>query len=249
MDAGESIRGATVLVVEPASVIAPPLHRELMGYGVRVLSTECIRDALGGARGATFGLVVFDMGTTPDACLDCIEAMREQLAATPFVVLQAPDRDSRRGERCVRAFELGAEDFILKRVTMREMGLRVRNILRRRAAGRAHPVVDETETERDRSAPVFIDDGAFNAYACGRRLRLTLSEFKILATLVRSPGRVYARSQLLYELWGMRSVACSRRVDTHVRRIRMKLGSCAGTLQTVHGVGYVYNPTMERCAQ
>ena len=141
-----------------------------------------------------------------------------------------------RGEEVDRVvgFELGADDYVVKPFSPRELVLRVQAILRREGKEET----DETLTY----GPLSIDLGSHVVRLEGRELSLTITEFKLLHRLARRPGRAYSRDQLLSEVWGYGGDLETRTVDTHVKRLRAKLGAIGDWIQTVRGVGYRFRP-------
>lgn len=148
-------------------------------------------------------------------------------ARLPLVMLTA------RGEEVDRivGLELGADDYIPKPFSPREVVLRIKAVLRRRdgeAAG----------GERLDSGGIRLDLGGHRAAVRGREIQLTATEFRLLKVLIERRGRVQTRARLLTDVWGYAEDVDSRTVDTHVRRLRRKLGPEADRIETVIGVGY-----------
>ncbi len=129
-------------------------------------------------------------------------------------------------------FELGADDYVPKPFSPRELVLRVRAILRR---GKEAGHEEERHVE---VGPIRIDLATHTVQVNGERIYLTVTEFRLLEDLARARGRVRSREKLLTDIWGYDAEVMSRTVDTHIRRLREKLGSAAGWLQTLRGVGY-----------
>lgn len=156
------------------------------------------------------------------------------LAGIPIIMLTA------RGEEIDRVvgFEVGADDYVVKSTfSMREFLLRVRAVLRR--ASRV--ASDEPPPSSDQVlnfGALRIDLAGFRAYVADREIALTATEFKLLQTLAARPGRVQSRGTLLQDVWDMAPDTNTRTVDTHVKRLREKLGVAASHLETVRGVGY-----------
>jgi DNA-binding response OmpR family regulator len=129
----------------------------------------------------------------------------------------------------VAGLELGADDYVTKPFSVRELMARVRAVLRRSEEGTS------TSYEDDRLRIRFEDMYA----ACdGTEVKLTRKEFGLLAALARRPGRVATRDRLLDEVWGHEYYGDSRTLDVHIRRLRAKLGACGDCIETVIGVGY-----------
>jgi len=131
----------------------------------------------------------------------------------------------------VVGFELGADDYVTKPFSVRELVLRVKAVLRRAGAG-------ATERPPESVGPIRVDVEAHRAYVAGGEIVLTPLEFRLLVTLMSRVGRVQSREQLLTDVWEMSSELETRTVDTHVKRLREKLGEARDLLETVRGVGY-----------
>jgi two-component system phosphate regulon response regulator PhoB len=133
----------------------------------------------------------------------------------------------------VVGFEVGADDYVTKPFSVRELMLRVKAILRRRPEA-----AEEESSPAIERAGLKIDVGAHRVWVDGQEIALTATEFKLLLNLARQAGRVRSRGQLLQEVWEMPPHLNTRTVDTHVKRLREKLGSAAALIETVRGVGY-----------
>jgi len=126
--------------------------------------------------------------------------------------------------------EFGADDYVTKPFSPREVILRIKAILRRGSA-------EETD-DRLSAGPITIDPARHEVLVSGKAVELTSLEFKLLRTLMQRRGRVQERDRLLNEVWGYESVIDTRTVDTHVRRLREKLGKAGDIVETVRGFGY-----------
>ncbi|MFY0533904.1 winged helix-turn-helix domain-containing protein [Nannocystis pusilla] len=135
-------------------------------------------------------------------------------------------------------FEVGADDYVTKPFSLRELVLRIRAVLRRR-------VQPPSAAERVSCGRVRVDAGAQRAWLDDRELALTALELRLLILLVTRHGRVHTREALLAEVWGLSPNVTTRTVDTHVLRLRAKLGPAAGQLQTLRGVGYRFAENIE----
>jgi two-component system phosphate regulon response regulator PhoB len=125
--------------------------------------------------------------------------------------------------------EFGADDYVIKPFSPREVILRIQAILRRG---------EVKEGDRLTAGPITIDPARHQVLVGGKRTNLTSIEFKLLRTLVQRRGRVQERDRLLNEVWGYESIIDTRTVDTHVRRLREKLGKAGDVIETVRGFGY-----------
>ena len=148
-------------------------------------------------------------------------------AHVPVLMLTA------RGEEIDRVlgFELGADDFVTKPFSVRELLLRIKAILRRHAPLEGEPAPAQI-------GPIRLDIEAHRAYVDAEEIALTSLEFKLLLSLMSRAGRVKSREQLLDEVWGLSPETQTRTVDTHVKRLREKLGAARDLLETVRGAGY-----------
>jgi two-component system phosphate regulon response regulator PhoB len=138
-----------------------------------------------------------------------------------------------RGEEVDRVvgFELGADDYIVKPFSVREVVLRVRAVLRRGTPG-------DAAQKRDTIGPLRLDHEGHRAFVDGEEIELTALEFRLLATFMERVGRVQTREQLLRDVWEMAGDLQTRTVDTHVKRLREKLKSGRDLIETVRGLGY-----------
>jgi two-component system phosphate regulon response regulator PhoB len=145
----------------------------------------------------------------------------------PVILLTAKGEEVDR----VVGFELGADDYVTKPFSVRELVLRVRAILRRATnpGGERPP---------DHVGPIHVDVDAHRAFVNDEEVVLTPLEFRLLVTLMARAGRVQSRDQLLTDVWEMSSEVETRTVDTHVKRLREKLGDARDLLETVRGIGY-----------
>jgi two-component system phosphate regulon response regulator PhoB len=160
----------------------------------------------------------------------CRELRRhESTRSVPIVFLTARDNEIDR----VVAFELGADDYVAKPFSVRELTLRVRALLRRAKATKSIPPGAEHNFERLR-----VDPEAHQVWVDGSEVSLTALEFRLLHTLLNRRGRVQTRSQLLEDVWGVHADVTTRTVDTHVKRLREKLGEAGAYVETIRGVGY-----------
>ena len=154
--------------------------------------------------------------------------------ATPVVILTAKDDEVDR----VVGFELGADDYVTKPFSVRELILRVKAILKR-SDTKTKEVV---EVERQ-FGDLKIDVDSHEVHVDSKLIELTALEFRLLKELVDKRGRVQSRDQLLSEVWGYNAEVTTRTVDTHIKRLREKLGSMGKYVQTIRGVGYKFSRT------
>jgi DNA-binding response OmpR family regulator len=222
---GGSERGL-VLVVEDESSIADLLRLYLAreGYGVQVERDG--RAGLAAARSLRPVAIVLDVGLPELDGTEVCRRLRADDDWTPVLFCTARDDEIDR----VLGLELGADDYITKPFSPREVVARVKSVLRRAdgpPSTSAPLVLGRVAVDR-MSHRVTVDDS---------EVELTATEFDLLVHLMRSPGRVFTREQLLSEVWGYAAVLGTRTVDVHVAQVRSKLGD-ASPVRTVRGVGY-----------
>jgi two-component system, OmpR family, phosphate regulon response regulator PhoB len=222
----------SVLVVDDERDILELVRFNLTQAGFRVLTATDGRQALELARRSPPDLIVLDLMLPIMPGTEVARTLRqeEKTRHVPILMLTA------RGDEVDRVvgFELGADDYVVKPFSPRELILRVQAILRR-------DTTDESERPLN-FPPLLIDTAAHCVKLSGRELELTGTEFKLLHRLARRPGRAFSRDQLLSEVWGYTEDVESRTVDTHVKRLRAKLGKIGDWIQTVRGVGYRFRP-------
>ena len=219
-----------ILVVEDEMKIARLVRDYLEHAGFDVIVTGDGGAALASARGAKPDLVVLDLGLPGLDGLDVTRELRRS-SNVPIVILTA------RGDEADRivGLELGADDYVVKPFSPKELVARVRAVLRRTEVARAGP------PEVLRVADIEVDVPRLRVSVRGRPVDLTPTEFQLLATLVREPGRVFTRGQLLDAVHGVAMESYERAIDAHVKNIRRKIEPTPGRpryLLTVHGVGY-----------
>ncbi|HKY32598.1 MAG TPA: response regulator transcription factor [Candidatus Polarisedimenticolia bacterium] len=224
----------TVLVVDDEKDIVDLLDYNLRQAGFRVLSALNGEDAVEMARARHPRLVLLDLMLPDLSGTEVLKLLRASPAtrSIPVILLTARNDEIDR----LLGFELGADDYVSKPFSVRELILRVRAVLKR--GGPSSPGENEPAEQTLSAGPIEVDPGRHEVRVAGRPIELTITEFRLLADLVKARGRVRSRDVLLSEVWGYDSEVMSRTVDTHVRRLRDKLGAAAGWLHTVRGVGY-----------
>ena len=219
----------TVLVVEDEIEIARVVRDYLDRAGFEVILVGDGGSAVASARSAKPDLLVLDLGLPGRDGLDVAREIR-RWSNTPIVMLTARGDESDR----IVGLELGADDYVVKPFSPKELVARVRAVLRRtRTASRGDEIL--------RAADVEIDTAKMRVTVGGSPAELTPTEFELLAALVREPGRVFTRAQLLDAVHGVAIESYERAIDAHVKNIRRKIEPTPGApryLLTVHGVGY-----------
>ena len=222
----------TILVVDDEPKIAA-LARDYLehaGYAVTVAADGPA--ALDAVRRARPDLVVLDLGLPELDGLDVTREIRRD-STLPIVMLTARDDEVDK----LLGLELGADDYLTKPFSPRELVARVKAVLRRVDAATAAP----GEREILRASDVTLDLPRMRVEAAGRPVDLTPTEFQLLATLAAQPGRIFTRSQLLDAVHGVAFESYERAIDTHIKNIRRKLEPDPRTpryILTVYGIGY-----------
>ncbi len=213
-----------MLVVEDEPAIAElvALYLRRDGFGVQVESSGDA--ALAAVRSLSPVAVVLDVGLPGMNGIEVCRALRAAGDWTPVLFVTARDDEVDR----LLGLELGADDYITKPFSPRELALRVRTVLRRSSS-----VVSEVL----QVGSVRLDVGERRAFAGSAEVSLTSTEFSLLAYLMKHPRQVFSREQLLSAVWGYASVAGTRTVDVHIAQLRAKFGA-SSPIRTVRGVGY-----------
>jgi two-component system, OmpR family, alkaline phosphatase synthesis response regulator PhoP len=220
---------ARILVVDDEPRITRLVRDYLENAGFAVTAAHDGAEALMRARTERPDLVVLDLGLPGLDGLDVTRSLRRD-SGVPIIMLTARDDEADR----VVGLELGADDYVTKPFSPRELVARVRAVLRRRDAAAEGA---ETLTAGD----LVLDIPRMRAEVGGRRVELTTTEFQLLSAMARQPGRVFTRSQLLDAIHGVAFESYERAIDAHVKNIRRKIEPdprAPRHLLTVYGVGY-----------
>lgn len=181
------------------------------------------------ARDEAPALIILDLMLPKMPGLEVCKVIKTDAATRhiPIIMLTAKAEEIDR----IVGLEFGADDYVTKPFSPREVMLRIKAILRRQSG-------DGATDEKLTSGTISVDPARHHVTVANKSIRLTSVEFKLLTMLMRRPGRVQSRDRLLNEVWGYESVIDTRTVDTHVRRLREKLGKAADAIETVRGFGY-----------
>ena len=223
----------SILVVEDEEAIAEAVRARLVseGYGVEVVHDG--PQALIAARAHRPDLVVLDlMLPGMDGLEVCREIQKDDWVPVLMLTARTEEADK------IAGFAVGADDYLTKPFSLRELAARVKAIIRR-----IERMQRVTPTDPEIRFDLTIDPARRRVMRGSEEIALTPLEFEILLTLARSPGVVMNRDQLMDRVWGYRDYAGGRVVDSHVARIRRKLGDEAAEpkyIRTVHGVGYAF---------
>lgn len=218
-----------ILVVDDEADVIDMLSIGLRAAGFTVIAAENGAAALTKARAELPSLIILDLMLPQMSGLEVCKALKKEAPTSqiPIIMLTAKAEEVDK----IVGLELGADDYVTKPFSPRELILRVKSVLRR--GKEKGPAVEKLQI-----GELLVDHAKHEVLISGQRVELTATEFKLLALLMERRGRVQGRDRLLNDVWGYESVIDTRTVDTHVRRLREKLGNCANYIETVRGVGY-----------
>ena len=225
-----------ILVIEDEPDIRKNLEYNLGREGFIVSSVASLHDAEQKLQNNNdFSLILLDLMLPDGSGLDLCKKTKAnpETESIPIIILTAKDDEVDK----VVGFELGADDYVTKPFSVRELILRVKAILKRDSKKS-----DVVEVERQ-FGDLKIDVDSHEVHVDSSQIQLTALEFRLLRQLVDKRGRVQSRDQLLSEVWGYNSDVTTRTVDTHIKRLREKLGSMGKYVQTIRGVGYKFSRT------
>ena len=218
-----------ILVADDEPDVVQLVSFNLQAAGFTVIKAGDGLAALNQAREKLPALIVLDLMLPEMSGLEVCKALKRDAKTRhiPVIMLTAKAEEVDR----IVGLELGADDYVTKPFSPREFVLRVKSVLRR-AGGVAE--AGDCLTVGD----IRVDRASCEVTVKGKRVDFTATEFKLLALLIERRGRVQSRDALLTDVWGYDSVIETRTVDTHVRRLREKLGSAADCIETIRGFGY-----------
>jgi DNA-binding response OmpR family regulator len=228
------LAGERVLVVDDEPTVREVVQHYLEREGYRVQAADDGPAALAALAADAPDLIVLDLMLPGVDGLDVCRQVRAT-GATPIIILTAKGHESDR----IVGLELGADDYVVKPFSPRELVARVRSVLRRSATG------DSQRPGPLRAGDVVVDPATREVTVAGRPVSLTVREFDLLAFLVDHPRQVFSRGQLLRQVWEYSWLGDTSTVTVHVRRLRAKVEedpSNPSRLQTVYGVGYRFVP-------
>ena len=230
---------AKVLIVEDDDVIARGMSEHLKAAGFDPIAVGAGEVGLARLRYENPDVCVLDLMLPGVDGWRLIEAARSEGIGTPILVVSARGTEHDR----VHALEIGADDYLVKPFSMKELVARVKAAVRRGVRAQDAPRGDAIEIEELR-----IDPREVQAFVAGSSAELTPTEFKLLYTLALERGRVVTRDELLQRIWGRRQTHRDRTVDVFVRRLRDKIDKRAPDhtfIQTRYGVGYKLDPQLK----
>ncbi|KYH44428.1 response regulator transcription factor [Branchiibius sp. NY16-3462-2] len=220
-----SAQRGLVVVAEDQTAISDIIRRYLEREGYRVLLVADGRSALDAVRSRRPVALILDIGLPTMDGIEVCRTLRTNDDWTPVLFVSARDDEVDR----VLGIELGADDYLTKPFSPRELVARLGGVLRRSAHPASAPALS--------LGPVVLNTTSRQAFVDDNEIDLTATEFDLLAYLMQHPTQVFSRGQLLRHVWGYDESAVSRTVDVHVAQLRAKLGA-ADILRTVRGVGY-----------
>ncbi len=227
---------ARILVIEDEEDLQQILDYNLRQQGHEALAATRGGDGLRLARQYRPDLILLDLMLPDVPGTEVCKALKKgpETRETPVLMLTAKGEEIDR----VVGFELGADDYVVKPFSVRELMLRIQAILRRGPVQAARRELFEFGALR-------VDRSAHRVWVGGREIALTALEFKLLVTLYERRERVQSRSVLLDDVWGIEADVTTRTVDTHVKRLREKLEEAGSYIETVRGVGYRFAGSAE----
>lgn len=226
---------ASILIVDDEPDLLSTLEYNFKREGFNTHTATNGQDACALLTGGhSFDLVILDLMLPDMSGTEICRNLRADGTTrhVPVIMLTA------RGEEIDRVvgFEMGADDYVVKPFSVRELILRVRAILRRR---NVESTADELcDGKAMLFGPLKVDTVAHSVWVAGDDVKLTALEFRLLATFLTRKGRVQTRDTLLSDVWGIQADVTTRTVDTHVKRLREKLGEAGQYIETLRGVGY-----------
>ena len=224
-----------ILVVEDEPDINKTVSYNIANEGLKPLSALNLTEAESYISSNNISLIILDLMLPDGSGLDFCKKLKSSNAYSdiPIIIVTAKDDEVDK----VVGFELGADDYVTKPFSVRELMLRIKAILKRNSKDMAQNTSSKIETFgilsiNEDSHEVFINDD---------EIILTALEFKLLKHLLDRRGRVQTRDQLLSDVWGYSAHITTRTVDTHVKRLREKMGVMGKHVQTIRGVGYRFS--------
>src|SRR5256884_6155481 len=224
----ETGSGRKILIIEDETDVADLLTLNLRKAGYRVSTAADGASGLQKARDNRPDFIILDLMLPKMSGLEVCRILKSDIATAqmPILMLTAKAEEIDR----IVGLEFGADDYVTKPFSPREVVLRIQAILRRSEG--------KPDEEHLSAGPIVIDPARHEVSVHGKHVDLTSLEFKLLRTLMQRRGRVQERDRLLNDVWGYESIIDTRTVDTHVRRLRKKLGKAANVIESVRGFGY-----------
>jgi two-component system phosphate regulon response regulator PhoB len=224
-----------ILIIEDEPDIRKTLEYNISREGYHVVGASSLLEAKSQIESDSFSLILLDLMLPDGSGLDLCREIKsdKEKSSVPIIILTAKDDEVDK----VVGFELGADDYVTKPFSVRELILRMKAVLKR-----GEKKSDNVEVQR-LFGQLSIDTESHEVFVDNNEITLTALEFKLLCQLVDRRGRVQSRDQLLSDVWGYSAEVTTRTVDTHIKRLREKLGSMGKYVQTIRGVGYKFTRT------
>ena len=228
-----------VLVIEDEPDIRKTVEYNLTREGYEVSGCGSISEAKTLLENPNFSIILLDLMLPDGSGLDLCKQIKSnpETNEIPILILTAKDDEVDK----VVGFELGADDYVTKPFSVRELILRVKAILKRNT--KTISSSNQIHEINRNFCSLKIDLESYEVFINDEEVILTTLEFKLLNQLIERRGRVQTRDQLLTDVWGYSSDITTRTVDTHIKRLREKLGSMGKYVQTIRGVGYKFSRT------
>jgi|TARA_B100001540_G_scaffold114429_1_gene102532 two-component system phosphate regulon response regulator PhoB len=222
-----------ILIVEDEPDIRKNLKYNISREGFDVITAGSLSESEEIVNSNSISLIILDLMLPDGSGLDLCKKFKSnsKTESIPIIILTAKDDEVDR----VVGFELGADDYVTKPFSVRELILRIKAILKR---GQTKKEVVEVERQ---FGDLSMDIESHEVYVNNDEIDLTALEFRLLRHLVDRRGRVQSRDQLLSDVWGYSAEITTRTVDTHIKRLREKLGPMGKYVQTIRGVGYKFS--------
>ena len=222
-----------ILIIEDEPDIRKTLEYNISREGYEVTCASSLSEGRQKLESASFTLLLLDLMLPDGSGLDLCRELKQDKSSSsmPVIILTAKDDEVDK----VVGFELGADDYVTKPFSVRELILRVKAVLKR-----GNLKSENLEVKRQ-FGDLVIDIDSHEVFLNNDLVILTALEFKLLRQLVDRRGRVQSRDQLLSDVWGYSAEVTTRTVDTHIKRLREKLGTMGKYVQTIRGVGYKFS--------
>jgi two-component system phosphate regulon response regulator PhoB len=226
--------GELILIVEDEKDIANLIAHNLTKAGFKVIAVHDAAAALQKTKDTIPALILLDLLLPDLEGTELYKLLRQspKTQGIPIIMVTAKGEEVDR----IVGLELGADDYITKPFSVRELVLRVKAVLKRTTS-------PKEEKKIIKAGDITIDKEGFKAWAGKELTSLTATEFKLLLQLIENRGKVMTRDALLNNVWGYSYEGYARTVDTHVRRLREKLGKAGDSIETVRGIGYCFRET------
>lgn len=224
-----------ILIIEDEPDIRKTLEYNISREGYKVVCASSLSKGKEQINSSDFSLILLDLMLPDGSGLDLCREIKsdKDKSSTPIIILTAKDDEVDK----VVGFELGADDYVTKPFSVRELILRIKAVLKRGAEKK------ETLEVQRQFGELTMDIDSHEVFVNNEQIILTALEFRLLRQLVDRRGRVQSRDQLLSDVWGYSAEVTTRTVDTHIKRLREKLGTMGKYIQTIRGVGYKFSRT------